>query len=100
MEEFDLVSIIPELIAGFILMGFAWAFRSWSITLRSSSEKIIEKLDSLATDFHSHKLMVEHRVTSIESNHLSLQRQVDRLTAVARTNGGVVVIPPSTIEKD
>ena len=93
VEETVLMGLVPELIAGIILTGFAWAFRSWSITLRSSSEKIISKLDCLAKDFHSHKLMVEHRVTSVEISYLELQKQVDRLTNITRLNQEFLNLP-------
>lgn len=78
---------IPELITGVILLGFAWSFRAWAQVVRSSSSEIITKLESLGKEFHEYKVMVENRVTRVETRHESLQRQVDRLATFHGTNG-------------
>ncbi len=72
-------SVIPEIVVGLILAGFAWAFRSWAETLRNSSEKILEKLERLARDFHSHKIINENRLTSVESELKAIERDISRI---------------------
>ena len=83
----DYATFVPEIVTGVILMGFAWAFRSWATTVSSASEKIIARLDRLAMEFHDHRIDTENRVTKVETKHESLQRQVDRITAATGGNG-------------
>lgn len=73
----DLTQYLPEIIVGLTIGGFAWAFKSWSATLERSSERIIEKLDKLAMTFQEHRLVVEKRVTRIETEVEGLKRRME-----------------------
>ena len=73
----DLVTLFPEIIVGLIVGGFAWAFKGWSATIERASEKIIEKLDKLSSTFQEHRLLVEKRVTKVETEIESLKRRFD-----------------------
>ena len=73
----DIPSILPELIVGIVLGGFAWAFKGWSATIERASEKILERLDRLTSTFQEHRLLVEKRVTKVETEIESLKRRFD-----------------------
>ena len=36
----DIPTILPEIIVGIVLGGFAWAFKGWSAAIERASEKI------------------------------------------------------------
>ena len=73
----DIPTIIPELIVGVVLGGFAWAFKGWSAAIERASEKILERLDRLTSTFQEHRLLVEKRVTKVETEIESLKRRFD-----------------------
>ena len=57
--------------------GFAWAFKGWSATIERASEKIIEKLDKLSSTFQEHRLLVEKRVTKVETEVDAIRRRIE-----------------------
>ena len=73
----DLPTILPELVVGVVLGGFAWAFKGWSAAIERASEKILERLDRLTLTFQEHRLLVEKRVTKVETEVESLKRRFD-----------------------
>ena len=73
----DITSILPELIVGVVLGGFAWAFKGWSMAIERASEKILERLDRLTSTFQEHRLLVEKRVTKVETEVESLKRRFE-----------------------
>ena len=73
----DLPTILPELIVGVVLGGFAWAFKGWSAAIERASEKILERLDRLTSTFQEHRLLVEKRVTKVETEVESLKKRFD-----------------------
>lgn len=73
----DLPSLLPELIIGVVLGGFAWAFKGWSAAIERASEKILERLDKLTSTFQEHRLLVEKRVTKVETEVETLKRKVE-----------------------
>lgn len=82
-----------ELLTGLVLLVLGTAFRSWSRSLETSSEKvvaaqerqtkamadahakIIEKIDALRADFHEHELSTERRVSRVEAQLHALERR-------------------------
>lgn len=74
---FELVDILPQLIVGVVLGGFAWAFKGWSATIERASEKILERLDKLTATFQEHRLLVEKRVTKVETEVDILKRRFE-----------------------
>jgi hypothetical protein len=74
----EVTDFIPEIMAGLILTGFAWAFRSWSITIKDSSTRIIDKLEALSKEFHEHRIKTENRVTKSEVELANLYKLLDR----------------------
>ena len=73
----DIPSILPEIIVGITLGGFAWAFKGWSTAIERASEKILERLDRLTATFQEHRLLVEKRVTKVEVEIHDLKRRMD-----------------------
>lgn len=69
---------IPEIIVGLVLTAFAWSFRSWSTTLEKAIDKIMDRLESLFTAFHEHKIETEARVTKVETEVKSIYKRLDR----------------------
>ncbi len=65
----DLPTLLPELIIGVVLGGFAWAFKGWSAA--------IERLDRLTSTFQEHRLLVEKRVTKVETEVETLKRKFE-----------------------
>ena len=73
----DLPNLLPELIIGIVLGGFAWAFKGWSAAIERASEKILERLDRLTSTFQEHRLLVEKRVTKVETEVETLKRKFE-----------------------
>jgi glutathionyl-hydroquinone reductase len=73
----DIPTILPEIIVGIVLGGFAWAFKGWSAAIERASEKILERLDRLTSTFQEHRLLVEKRVTKVETEIEALKRRFD-----------------------
>ena len=73
----DLATLLPEILMGIILGGFAWAFKGWSAAVERASEKILERLDRLTATFQEHRLLVEKRVTKVETEVDSLKRRFE-----------------------
>jgi hypothetical protein len=73
----DIPNLLPELIIGLVLGGFAWAFKGWSTAIERASEKILERLDRLTSTFQEHRLLVEKRVTKVETEIESLKRRFE-----------------------
>lgn len=55
--------------------GFAWGFRSWATTIRESTDRIIRKLETMASEVHSHRVesieafaRLDERVKALENN--------------------------------
>lgn len=71
MEEYTLMEAIAEhlgeVIVGAILMVFGFAFQSWAKSLRSSTDRILHKLEGLVVEFHNHRVDIENRVTRVET---------------------------------
>lgn len=63
----ETVNVVPEIIVGLILVGFSWAFKNWATTIRSSTQRILEKLEKLALELHEHRIDQEKRVTKLET---------------------------------
>jgi hypothetical protein len=74
---FELTAFIPELIVGIVLGGFAWAFKGWSAAIERASEKILERLDRLTSTFQQHQLLVEKRITKVETEIEGLKRRFE-----------------------
>ena len=81
----DIPTILPEIIVGIVLGGFAWAFKGWSATIERASEKILERLDRLTSTFQEHRLLVEKRVTKVETEVDSLKRRIELCDIKAST---------------
>ena len=73
----DIPNMLPEIIVGITLGGFAWAFKGWSAAIERASEKILERLDKLTATFQEHRLLVEKRVTKVETEIESLKRRFE-----------------------
>lgn len=73
----DIPSILPELLVGIVLGGFAWAFKGWSAAIERASEKILDRLDRLTSTFQEHRLLVEKRVTKVETEVSDLKRRFE-----------------------
>lgn len=73
----ELTNLLPEIIIGIVLGGFAWAFKGWSTAIERASEKILERLDRLTSTFQEHRLLVEKRVTKVETELGDLKRRMD-----------------------
>lgn len=73
----DIPTILPEVVVGIVLGGFAWAFKGWSAAIERASEKILERLDRLTSTFQEHRLLVEKRVTKVETEIQDLKRRFD-----------------------
>ena len=73
----DIPTILPEIIVGIVLGGFAWAFKGWSAAIERASEKILDRLDRLTATFQEHRLLVEKRVTKVETEISDLKRRFD-----------------------
>lgn len=71
----EIPNLLPEIIVGIILGGFAWAFKGWSAAIERASEKILERLDKLSSTFQEHRLLVEKRVTKVETELEALRRR-------------------------
>ena len=78
--ECALMDYVSEIIIGTILGGFAWAFRAWAQTIRETSERILEKLDSLSSEFSKHRLNNAERLTRAETelHHIAERLNRDR----------------------
>jgi hypothetical protein len=61
-----LVEHFGELVVGFVLSVFAWAFSSWSGTVKR-----------IATEFSRYRLEMERRVTMLEAHVAELERLCD-----------------------
>lgn len=66
MEQF-IVSYFGELLVGGVLMMLAWAFKSWSTSIKEATNSILSKLDYLTKEFHQHRIDIERRVTRVET---------------------------------
>ncbi len=66
---------VGELIVGLVLVVFAFAFRNWASTINRTSDKILQKLEALATEFHRHRLETENRVTRCETKVDNFERK-------------------------
>ena len=64
---------IPEIVVGLVLAVFGWAFKSWSATIKDTSNRILERLEKLASEFHHHRIETERRVTRVETKVDSLR---------------------------
>ena len=73
----DIPTLLPEILVGIVLGGFAWAFKGWSAAIERASEKILERLDRLTATFQEHRLLVEKRVTKVETEIQDLRRRFD-----------------------
>lgn len=74
----DLVAIAPNLIVGLVLAGFAWAFRSWSESIKGSTQVILNELKGLSLEFHKHRIDYEKRATKVEVELAALERRITR----------------------
>lgn len=75
MSELFIGDHIGELIVGLVLVVFAFAFRNWASTINHTSDKILQKLESLALEFHRHRLETENRVTKCETKVESIENR-------------------------
>lgn len=73
----DVITFLPEILVSVFLGGLAWAFRSWSRTIERTSDKILNKLESLTTAFNEHRLRIENRVTKVEAQVIALEKRIE-----------------------
>ena len=71
------MEFLSEIIIGTILAGFAWAFRAWASTIRETSERILERLEALGSEFHQHRLNNAERLTRCEAEIKHLAETVN-----------------------
>lgn len=67
-----------EIIVGIFVAGFTWGFRSWASAIRESTESILEKLEAVTKEIHSHRLetatnsaRTDERLKSLEDRYNS-----------------------------
>lgn len=66
MENF-ISNHLGEFLLSGVLGAFAWAFRAWSKGLSTATEKIINEMKTLSSEFHQFVVDVERRVTRVET---------------------------------
>lgn len=59
---------VSEVVTGVVLLVIAAAFRAWATTLRETADRILERLDALADEFHTHRLKSAERLARVESD--------------------------------
>ena len=68
---------VTEVVVGIVMGGFAWAFRAWASTIRETSERILERIDELTRELHTHRLNNAERLTRVESEIKHLERKLN-----------------------
>lgn len=92
MEEHNLMEVFAayfgEILVGGILMVIGFIFQSWAKGLRSSTDRILQKLEGLVIEFHNHRVDIENRVTRVETkvDIDSLERREARLAELTRVH--------------
>jgi hypothetical protein len=84
MIEAEIVKSLPEIIVGIVLIVLSWSFKSWSNAIKDSTTNILEKLEALAIEFHTHRIDYEKRATKLEVEFELLEKRISR----AGINGG------------
>ncbi len=62
-------SYIAEVVMGLVMGGFAWAFQAWARTLRTSTAKIMDKLDAVGRELGESQIMLarlDERIKKLE----------------------------------
>lgn len=66
---------IFESIMALFVAGFAWGFRSWSISIKDSTQQIIRRLEAMALQIHNHRIesteifsRLDERVKNLEKS--------------------------------
>jgi hypothetical protein len=88
MTELEFLGIIPEILVGLVLGGFAWAFKSWAHIVKESSNIILEKLETLYIEFHAHRLDTEKRITRNETLLDNMERRMTRCESLEKKRNG------------
>lgn len=73
-----------ELIVGIVLGIFGLSFRSWAqmlgswkTTVEKSTGRVFDSIESLATDYHNHKVESERRIARLEAKVEQLERRCE-----------------------
>jgi len=65
---------VGEIVAGIVLVLFAFSFRGWATTVKDTSQAILAKLELLVTEFHEHRVHTENRVTRVETKMEQMEK--------------------------
>lgn len=72
--DFILNQYFFETIAALFVAGFTWGFKSWASAIRTSTDAIIKRLDSMARDVHGFRIesteafaRLDERVKALEN---------------------------------
>lgn len=88
MDQIPLTEVLAayfgEILVSSILMIFGFAFQSWAKNLRTSTDRILSKLEGLVVEFHNHRVDIENRVTRVETkvDIEALERREARLATL------------------
>jgi hypothetical protein len=66
--EFDISNYLGQMFVGFVLTIFG-------IMVRNTGRNVVDQVDKLAKELHQHTLLVENRITRVETKLEDLEKK-------------------------